>query len=368
MIWFWVGFIALVVAFLAIDLGVFHRKAHVVSMREALTWSAVWISTSLLFSVFIYAAYDNHWYDLGRPDAGADPQSPAFVGLDGAEAWLAYVTGYVVEWSLSVDNIFVIALIFGYFRIPAIYQHRVLFWGIIGAVVMRGIFIALGTAIIESFHWVIYVFGVFLIFTAYKMLSADDDPDPGKSRVVQFVRRHFNVTDQPHGQAFLVKLPDATGRVRTWLTPLAMALIVVEVTDLIFAVDSIPAIFGITQEPFIVFTSNIFAVMGLRSMYFALAGLLHKFHLLKTALALILGFVGVKMLAGVWIEEQLGVSHNAFALITLGVILTLLAGGVVASLAFPKKRVELVTPADSQGDTHDADAKPDDLAPLKEPH
>ena len=368
MIWFWLGFLLLVGTFLALDLGVFHRKAHAVKVKEALIWSVVWIATSLLFSVFVYFAYSNHWLGLGEPQ----PEKPAHLdihdGLDGLTAWTKYVTGYVVEWSLSVDNIFVIALIFGYFKIPAKYQHRVLFWGIMGAILMRGGFILLGEQIIERFHYILYVFGVFLIFTAVKMLTTDSDPDPSKSRILKWVYKRFKVTETFHGTRFFVYEGEMSGReasdtaaadapapveagedvgakhgserIKTGarvLTPLAVALVIVEVTDLIFAVDSIPAIYGITQDSYLVFTSNIFAILGLRSMYFALAGLLEKFHLLKTALALILGFVGLKMLFGHWIEHALGLSHNQFSGITLLIVIGLLVGGVVASLMFPKK-------------------------------
>lgn len=331
MIFFWLGFLAFVAFFLALDLGVFHRKAHVVRIREALTWSGVWVTTSLLFSVFVYFAYANQWQGLGIPQEGGE-------GVSGALAWKSYVTGYVLEWSLSVDNIFVIALIFAYFRIPAIYQHRVLFWGILGAVIMRGVFIALGTTLIEQFHWVIYLFGAFLVFTAWKMLSADEEPDPGKSRIVRFVYKHFRVSNEFEGQRFFIRRQGDDGVSRRFLTPLMLALIVVEATDVVFAVDSIPAIFGITREPFIVFTSNIFAVMGLRSMYFALAGLIDKFHHLKTSLALILGFIGLKMLFGSWFEHQVGLDHDTFSTITLGVVLALLVAGVIASLLLPAKK------------------------------
>jgi tellurite resistance protein TerC len=371
MILFWLGFLALVGAFLALDLGVFHRKAHAVHVKEALVWSVVWILTSLGFSVFIYFAYAHHWLGLGQPDPSIDVKlRDIHFGLDGFNAWLKYVTGYVVEWSLSVDNIFVIALIFSYFRIPAKYQHRVLFWGILGAIVMRGGFILAGSAIIQKFHYVLYLFGAFLLFTAIKMLTADSDPDPGKSKVLKQLYRRFNVTDVLHGTRFVIFEGEVTQKEKTLaetptdvppqgvvgqqdvgtlpyaerhrtgkriLTPLAVALVIVEVTDLVFAVDSIPAIFGITQDPFIVFTSNIFAILGLRSMYFALAGLLEKFYLLKTALALILGMVGVKMLVGEWIEHRVGVSHNTFSVMTLAIVIGLLASGVIASLVFPKK-------------------------------
>ncbi len=331
MIWFWIGFTTLIVLFLALDLGIFHRNAHVVSMKEALSWSGVWIATSLLFSVFIYFAYDNHWLGIGL-SSGENPRPQ----LDGFKAITLYLTGYVVEWALSVDNIFVIALIFGYFKIPAIYQHRVLFWGIIGAIVMRGIFIAVGTAVIEQLNWIIYVFGAFLIFTAYKMLTAKGDPDPSKSTVIRLVHKYLPVTTDFDGQKFIKRNVILNGVPKPWaLTPLAVALIVVEATDVIFAVDSIPAIFGITTDPLLIFTSNIFAVLGLRSMYFALAGLLDKFHLLKVALALILGLVGVKMLSHHFLEKIPFFEKN-LSFITLAMILMLLAGGVILSLVFPK--------------------------------
>ena len=371
MIWFWLGFLALVGAFLALDLGVFHRKSRVVTVTEALAWSAVWIATSLAFSAFIFVAYSHHWLGLGRAYPDVDPKLDIHQQIDGMTAWTKYVTGYVVEWSLSVDNIFVIALIFGYFKIPPKYQHRVLFWGILGAIVMRGGFILAGAKIIESFHWILYVFGLFLIFTAYKMLSADGDPDPSQSRVLRQLKRWFKVTDTIHGSRFIVYEGEiAAGEGKTTaadgapaastptsgqdvgkphsldyatltlgsrvLTPLALALVIVEITDLIFAVDSIPAIFGITQDSFLVFTSNIFAILGLRSMYFALAGLLEKFHLLKTALAIILGFVGLKMLFGGFVDGAIG--HNTFSVLTLLIVVGLLAGGMIASLRYPKKQ------------------------------
>ena len=366
MLWFWLGFLALVGSLLALDLGVFHRKSREVSVREALAWSSLWIAVSLAFSAFIYVAYAGHWLGLGMPRAGVDSKLDIARQMTGLTAWTKYVTGYVVEWSLSVDNIFVIALIFGYFKIPAKYQHRVLFWGILGAIAMRGAFILAGSKVIEHFHWILYLFGLFLIFTAYKMLASDDDPDPSQGRVLKQIYKRFKVTDTIHGSRFVIFEGEETDREqgamaseqgtaptgedvgakhgaernRTGsrvLTPLAVALVIVEVTDLIFAVDSIPAIFGITQDPFLVFTSNIFAILGLRSMYFALAGLLQKFHLLKAALAIILGLVGVKMLIGDRVEHGLGIDHNVFSIATLLVILALLAGGCVASLMFPKR-------------------------------
>ena len=372
MILFWLGFLAMIAVFLALDLGVFNRKAHVVSVKEALGWSAVWIGLSLGFSFFILFAYSHHWLGLGAPSPLLSEKLDIHGGLDGRAAFVKYLTGYVVEWSLSVDNIFVIALIFAYFRIPDQYQHRVLFWGILGAILMRGGFILIGSEIIARFHYIIYLFGAFLIFTAWKMLTSAGDPDPGQSRVLKLLYGRFPVTQTLHGTRFWIysgetsqaeaasvcepnrvpgdgvaeqhdvgTLPRAQ-RNRTGsriLTPLAVALIIVEVTDLIFAVDSIPAIFGITQDPFLVFTSNIFAILGLRSMYFALAGLLHKFHYLKTSLAIILGLVGVKMLFGQYAEAAVG-GHNAMSVLTLVCVIGLLVGGVVLSLMFPKKKPE----------------------------
>jgi tellurite resistance protein TerC len=325
MIWFWIGFLSLVAFFLALDLGVFHRKDHKVTMKEALTWSAVWITTSLLFSVFIYFAYGNHWQGLGLKEGTTE------VTISGGNAWAFYLQAYVLEWSLSVDNLFVIALIFTYFRIPEQYQHRVLFWGILGAVVMRGVFITAGSAILDSFHWMIYLFGAFLIFTAIKMLMADEDPDISKSKLVKFITAKLPVTMEFHGKQFLARVTGPDGKVSTYLTPLALALIVVEATDLIFAVDSIPAAFGITRDPFIIFTSNIFAVMGLRSMYFALSSLMGKFHYLKLALAIILMVVGIKMLAEHWIKQNVWLDRN-IGFLTLGFIAITLTTAVLASL------------------------------------
>jgi tellurite resistance protein TerC len=328
MIWFWIGFLLLVCFFLALDLGVFHRKEHSVSMREALTWSAVWIVTSLLFSGFVYYIYEHDWEQIRTNSAGVK---------SGFDAWTTYMSAYVLEWSLSVDNLFVIALIFTYFRIPSQYQHRVLFWGILGAIVMRGIFIGLGTTLLTYLHWLIYVFGAFLLFTAWKMLSADEDPDPAKSRVVQFINRNFPVVNELDGRKFITTRPDpVSGVMKKFITPLGMALIVVEATDLIFAVDSIPAALGLTRETFIIYTSNVFAILGLRSMYFALAGLMGKFHYLKISLAVILGFIGLKMIFEHFIK-QVDFLKNNLAVITLSVIFMTLGAGVIASLLHARK-------------------------------
>ena len=345
MIWLWVGFIVFVLLMLALDLGVFHRHAHVITVKEALSWSAVWIALGLSFSVFVYYGYESHWLGLGNSIDAAD-------GLinDGTTAMIKYITGYVVEKSLSIDNIFVIAMIFGFFAVPPLYQHRVLFWGILGALLMRGAMIALGATLIAEFHWILYVFGVFLIATGLKMLVLKTDhADPNQNIIVRLTRRFFPITSRFHGEHFAVRagapasyesefpgtaaLPDAAvdkARPGTWmLTPLALALIVVEFTDLLFAVDSIPAIFAITADPFLVFTSNVFAILGLRSLYFALAGMLDKFRYLKLSLAVVLIVVGVKMLTAAWLKEMLGSNFNFYL---LGVILLILTAGVVGSL------------------------------------
>jgi tellurite resistance protein TerC len=346
MIWIWSGFILLVLAMLALDLGVFHRKAHVVQVREALIWSGVWITMALLFGVFVYVGYEHHWMGLGSTPDPVDGRIN-----DGGEAVVKYLTGYVVEKSLSVDNIFVIVMLFAFFAVPAVYQHRVLFWGILGALLMRGLMIGIGATLIARFHWLLYVFGAFLVITGIKMLmlKTDGSADPSKNIVIRLTRRMFPVTDRFHGEHFIVRAgsaqsheaavrgeaeePDpaverATPGTRM-LTPLALALVMVETTDLIFAVDSIPAIFAITGDAFLVFTSNVFAILGLRSLYFALAGMIQKFRYLKPALAVVLTVVGVKMLAATWLKELLGRHFNFYL---LGAVLLILAVGIVASL------------------------------------
>jgi tellurite resistance protein TerC len=265
--WHWAGFVACVVFFLALDLGVFHREARVVSLREASLWTSLWVSLSLLFAVGLRFAR-------------------------GSEESLEFVTGYLIELSLSMDNVFVIALIFAYFRVPPQYQHRVLFWGIMGALVMRGVMIAAGAALVQRFMWTLYIFGAFLLITGVKMLFASEEGvHPEKNILLRFARKVFPVSNDFHGQRFFTRLEG-----RRALTPLMLVLLMVETTDLIFAVDSIPAIFAVTQKPFIVFTSNVFAILGLRSMYFLLAGAMRYFRYLKVGLALVLMFIGVKML------------------------------------------------------------------------
>jgi tellurite resistance protein TerC len=355
MFWMYAGFVALVLLLLALDLGVFHRKAHVVSVREALGWSAFWISLGLTFAVFIYFGYEGHWLGLGlTPDImTVDPPTVAGLGTvynDGTSATAKYITGYLVEKSLAVDNIFVIAMLFGFFAVPAIYQHRVLFWGIVGALVMRGAMIAVGAQLIQRFTWIIYVFGAFLIVTGIRMLRLEvGDADPNRNIVVRLTRRIFPITQRFHGQHFFLRAgsvasheaatPGAAIEVDevvnaappgTWLaTPLFLALVMVEFTDLIFAVDSIPAIFAITGDPFLVFTSNVFAILGLRSLYFALAGMIHEFRYLKVSLAAVLMVVGVKMMIHVWLKALVGPNFNLYL---LAVILLILAAGVVASI------------------------------------
>ncbi len=339
MLWFWIGFILLIALCLAIDLGLFNRKQHAISIREALTWTCVWVSLSFAFSGFIYLAYGHNWF-------GMSTQS----GLAGSKAAGLYIGGYLLEWMLSVDNLFVIAVILGFFKVPPAQQHRVLVWGIIAAIVLRGVFIVSATQIIDQFHFLIYILAVGLLWIAFKMLSGDDSFDPSKHWVTKLLYRWFRVTDQLHGSQFLVRIKEPDGAVHTWLTPLAAALIVVNIVDVIFAIDSIPAVMGLTTESFIVFTSNIFAVLGLRSMYFALSALLGKFHYLKYALAIILGMIGVKMLAETQIEHYLPLVHEHMISITLGFIVVSLAVGVIASLLYAKKHPEQLEPLDREAE------------------
>ena len=356
MIWIWIAFIAFVLMMLALDLGVFHRQAHVVSVKEALAWSAVWLAMGLMFAVFVYFAYDGQWFGLGTVADAVDG-----LANDGASAAEKYLTGYVVEKSLSVDNIFVIAMLFSFFAVPPLYQHRVLFWGILGALLLRGAMIGLGAKLIAEFHWVLYLFAAFLILTAIKMLFLKTEhTDPDKNFVVRLTRRLFPVTARFHGQHFIVRagapashesevpgapaMPDEVvekARPGTLLlTPLALALVMVETTDLIFAVDSIPAIFAITGDAFLVFTSNVFAILGLRSLYFALAGMVKKFRYLKVSLALVLMVVGVKMLLAEWLKIALGKHFNLYLLL---VVLVILVAGVAGSLLAERRSISRLT-------------------------
>ncbi|WAC49408.1 TerC family protein [Asticcacaulis sp. SL142] len=303
-VWMWASFIVIVVTLLAFDLGVLHRKTHEISIRESLWMSAFYITIALAFGGWV-------WWSLGD------------------QAGKEYLTGFIVEKTLAMDNVFLISLIFTYFAIPPIYQHRVLFWGILGVIVLRGIMIALGATLVSQYSWVLYVFAVFLIFTGIKMLlMGDKHPDIASNPLLKLIRRAFPISDQLDGQKFLTRQPDPkTGKWRLYATPLLVALLLIEFVDLIFAVDSVPAIFTITLDPFIVFTSNIFAILGLRALYFALAAIIHRFKYLKPALAFVLIFIGSK----IFIADALGLEKFP-ANISLAVTLGLIAMGVIVSL------------------------------------
>ena len=313
MIWMWVGFNLFVLAMLALDLGVFHRKAHAVSLKEATVWSVVWISLAMLFNVGIYLFWDT--------------LAPSSAYSNG-DAALAFFTGYLIEKSLSVDNIFVFVLIFTYFSVPPQYQHRVLFWGILGALVMRAALILVGAALIKEFHWIIWIFGAFLIFTGVKMaFHKNEEVHPESNPLIRLFRRIMPVTAEYQGSRFFVR---QAGKLMA--TPLFLVLLMVESTDLVFAVDSIPAIFAVSQDPFIVYTSNVFAILGLRSLYFLLAGVMDKFYYLKLGLSVVLTFVGVKMLMPDLSLLLTGVSYKIPTAVSLGVVAGILAVAVVASL------------------------------------
>jgi len=299
--WDYTIFIAAVLFFLALDLGVFHKEARVVRFREAMTWTAVWFVVAMSFGLFFAPLMAENWTRVHR---------------------VQFITGYILELSLSMDNVFVIALIFSYFGVPLQFQHRVLFWGILGALIMRGVMIWLGAGLINSFEWMLYVLGAFLVFTGVKMLFSDDESvEPEKNVMVKLTRRFFPVVHQFHGQKFVIRQGG-----RLFLTPLAIVLIMVETTDLIFAVDSIPAIFGVTKEPFIVFTSNVFAIMGLRSLYFVLAGAIGYFRYLKIGLSVVLCVIGLKMLLGHFIEIPTALSLGlVLGIIGLSVALSIVA-------------------------------------------
>ena len=306
--WVWLVFVGIVVALLAFDLGVLHRDDHEIGVRESLLLSAGYISAALLFGAWV-------WWYLG------------------AQSGMDFYTGFLIEKSLSMDNVFVIALIFTFFAIPRQYQHRVLFWGILGVIVLRAMMIALGAALVSQFSWVLYLFGVFLVFTGIKMwIIADHVPDIASNPLLKFLKRHMRVTEGLRGNAFWVRETDpATGTLERFATPLLMALVLVEFVDLIFAVDSVPAIFAITTDPFIVYTSNIFAILGLRALYFALAAMIHRFKYLKYALALVLVFIGSKIFL-------VGIVGKIPAVHSLSVTFGLIAGGVLVSLWKTRRR------------------------------
>jgi len=306
----WVCFIALFLGLLFLDLSVLHRESAELSVKQALFWTAVWVTVAMSFAAVVYGLYEYRWLGF-EPGQGV---------TDGTDAVVQYVTGYLLEWSLSVDNIFVIALIFSYLKIPTQYQYRVLFWGIVGAIVLRGMMIAAGTTLLQRFDWMFYVFGAILLLSALRMLrSGDEVHDVGNSFPARLVRRFVPVTPELERARFFVRREG-----RLYATPLFVALVMVELTDVVFAVDSIPAILAVTRDPFLVFSSNAFAILGLRSLYFAVAGLMAMFRYLRYSLVLILAFVGMKMLL---------VSHyHVPNLVSLGIILGTLAAGILASI------------------------------------
>jgi tellurite resistance protein TerC len=306
----WLAFLLFIVTMVALDLGVFHRKDQVITTRSALVWSAFWIGLALLFNLLIYELYENNysWASLATEH------------LNGSQAAAQFLMGYVLEKSLSLDNIFVIAMVFSYFRVPLAMQHRVLFWGILGAVVLRGVMIGLGVALINRFDWVTYLFGAFLLYSAVRMLlMRHENIEPGDNPLVRLARRWLPVTDRFHGHQFIVKVDG-----RMMATPLLLALLLVESSDVMFAVDSIPAIFAVTRDPFIIFTSNIFAILGLRSLYFVLATYMEKFRYLKHSLVFVLAYVGVKMI----ISNHYHIPDAASMAIIIGILLV----GIFASI------------------------------------
>ncbi|MBX3379755.1 MAG: TerC family protein [Phycisphaeraceae bacterium] len=374
MIWLYTGFLVFVLIMLALDLFVVNRKPHAISVKAAVFWTGVCVVLALAFSLVVFQMYEHN--SLGIGDAARErnshqitsraglpdlaigepvPELPApaadastrdieerarswtraqeaLTAPDRKVAWqatLEFLSGWLIEYSLSLDNIFVIALIFTHFAIPKIYQHRVLFWGILGALIMRGIMIALGAVLIAQFQWILYVFGVFLIFTAFKLLRNDDNaPKPEQGMIYRLARKLFPFHDEIAGQKFFIRKDG-----RLWMTPLFLVLLIVEGTDVVFAVDSIPAIFAITQDPFLVFTSNVFAILGLRSLYFALAAMMDKFRFIKVSLAVVLAFIGVKMILLYW-HIHLPTAAS------LGVIVVVLATGVLASLFIPARAAQ----------------------------
>ncbi len=310
-VWMWVGFFSIVLALLAFDLGVLHKEDKEMGIAESLYLSAFYIGFAMLYGGAIWWAYES-----------------GYIGTeDGTHAGITYFTGFFIEKALSIDNVFVISLIFGYFAIPRKYQYRALVWGIVAVIVLRGIMIAVGAALVQEYSWVLYIFGAFLIATGIKMLVVpESDPDVSKNPVVRFMTKRMRVTQELHAEKFFVRKPDpVTGKVVLWATPLFLALVIINIADLIFAVDSVPAIFAITTDTFIVYTANIMAILGLRALYFALAAMVHRFHYLKYALAMVLVFIGAKIF---W-NQIFGKVDPA---ISLGVTLALIAGGVVFSL------------------------------------
>jgi tellurite resistance protein TerC len=331
--WFYMAFIVFVLLILLLDLGVFHKKAHEVSVKESSIWTAVWISLALLFNIGLYF--------FARHSFQVDPRLAAIAGFDAniaaRQVAMEFLTGFIIEKSLAIDNIFVFVVVFSYFAIPKIYQHRILFFGILGALIFRSLFIALGASLLQ-FHWVVIAAGIFLIATGIKILFAPEKPlDPGANPVVRLATRHLRMTPKIEGQKFFVRKNRLLHA-----TPLFLALIFIEFSDIIFAVDSVPAIFALTREPLIVFTSNIFAILGLRSLYFLLAGVIEQFRFLKYGLGFILIFVGLKMS---WLNELFG---GKFPIgLSLGIIGGILALTIIASLLFPAKKQDSSLPSSS---------------------
>lgn len=303
-LWMWGIFFALVAFLLVMDLGVFNRKDHDIEMKESLLMSAFYITVGFLFGGWV-------WYSLGETRA------------------IEYMTGFVIEKTLAMDNIFVIAMIFAYFQVPRKYQHRVLFWGILGVILLRGVMIGMGAALVHEFEWILYGFAAFLIFTGIKMLmDSDKEPDIGENAVLKFLQKHFRTTKKLHGHAFFIKeADDKTGKLVWVMTPLFVTLIMIEIADIIFAVDSVPAIFAITTDPYIVYTSNIFAILGLRALYFALAAMINRFHYLKYALSVVLIFIGGKII----VADMLGLMEFP-PLLSLATTMAILSSGIVFSL------------------------------------
>jgi tellurite resistance protein TerC len=315
--WPWAAFILFIFFLLALDLGIFHRKTRTIAFKEALILSGVWIGVALIFNVLVFFLYEHHWSGLGL--AGGES--------DGRTAAVLFLTGYLIEKSLGLDNIFFIAMIFSYFRIPTAYQHRVLYWGIVGAVVMRALMILAGIALIERVDWILYLFGAFLIVSGVRMGLVGHPPDLEKNPFITWTRQFFPVMPKFAGARFVVQREEQLA-----LTPLALALIMIETSDLIFALDSIPAIISITRDPFLVFTSNIMALLGLRSLYFALAGAVDRFRYLRISLGLLLVLIGIKfLLKDVLVERPITVFY------TLGAVVLILTGGIITSLLFGRR-------------------------------
>jgi len=323
-IWMWLAFFTIVLALLAFDLGVLHKEDKEMGITESLYLSAFYIGFSILYGIAIWVAFENGYITT----------------TDGTHAGITFFTGFFIEKALSIDNVFVISLIFTYFAIPRKYQYRALLWGIIGVIVLRGLMIAIGAALVQEYGWVLYIFGAFLIATGVKMMVVpESDPDISKNPVVRFMKKRMRVTDELHDEKFFIRKPDpVTGKIVRWATPLFLALVIINIADLIFAVDSVPAIFAITTDTFIVYTANIMAILGLRALYFALAAMVHRFHYLKYALALVLVFIGAKIF---WNQ----IFGKVEPVISLGVTLALIAGGVFYSLWKTRNDPPAHTPA-----------------------